>query len=125
MLTYVRRRRAVRRAYRADCQAVRLAGFRLVGDRILDLSPRGALIAIDRVVVPGEELLLSFRAPRRLSMLSGTPWRPATPRGCPGARQRLLLPTSRAKVWPCRQRSHGQCEGRFESRPCWQASAWP
>lgn len=40
-------------------------GFRLIGDRILDLSPRGALIECDRPIVPGEELLLSFRAPNR------------------------------------------------------------
>lgn len=64
-LIRTRRRRALRRAFTSDCQAVRLQGFHLVGDRILDLSPRGALIACDRLVVPGEELLLSFRAPGR------------------------------------------------------------
>lgn len=64
-LTRTLRRRTLRRAFTADCQAVRLQGFHLVGDRILDLSPRGALIACDRPVVPGEELLLSFRSPRR------------------------------------------------------------
>jgi hypothetical protein len=64
-LVRTRRRRTLRRAFTTDCQAVRLEGFRLVGHRIIDLSPRGALIECDRVVVPGEELMLSFRAPKR------------------------------------------------------------
>ena len=64
-LVRTRLRRTLRRAFTADCQAVRVEGFHLVGDRILDLSPRGALIACDRPVAPGEELILSFRSPRR------------------------------------------------------------
>ncbi len=58
-----RRRRSLRRSYRTRCQAVRLDGFRQVGDRILDLSHRGALIACNRIVFPGDELVVSFRAP--------------------------------------------------------------
>lgn len=59
-----RRRRTLRRDFRTDCQAVQLDGFRLIGQRILDLSPRGALIHVDEAVTPGDELVLSFRAPR-------------------------------------------------------------
>lgn len=57
------RRRGVRRAFRSRCQAVRLDGFRLVGERIVDLSPSGALVACDEEVREGEEILLDFRAP--------------------------------------------------------------
>ncbi|RZO56802.1 MAG: PilZ domain-containing protein [Sandaracinaceae bacterium] len=57
------RRRSARRAYRSRCQAVRLEDFRLVGERILDLSPKGALVAFDDEVHVGEEILLDFRAP--------------------------------------------------------------
>lgn len=58
-----RRRRSLRRSYRTRCQAVRLDGFRQVGDRILDLSHRGALVACERIVFPGDELVMSFAAP--------------------------------------------------------------
>ncbi|MBW2461027.1 MAG: PilZ domain-containing protein [Deltaproteobacteria bacterium] len=57
-------RRSMRRAFRSNCQAVALDGFRLVGDRILDLSPRGLLLACDDEIVTGEELVVSFKAPR-------------------------------------------------------------
>lgn len=63
-LVPARRRRTLRRDFRTDCQAVRLDGFRLIGQRILDLSPRGALIHCTESVAPGDELVLSFRAPR-------------------------------------------------------------
>ena len=36
----------------------------MIGERILDLSPRGALLACDRRVHPGERVVVSFRAPR-------------------------------------------------------------
>lgn len=64
-LVHPRQRRTLRRAFSTDCQAVRLTGFRLVGERILDLSPRGALLACDDLVEPGDEVILSFRTPRR------------------------------------------------------------
>jgi hypothetical protein len=56
-------RRALRRAVRTSCQAVGLHDFDLVGERVLDLSPRGMLLASDRPMELGEELLVSFRAP--------------------------------------------------------------
>lgn len=56
-------RRAVRRAARTACHAVGMEGFRLLGERALDLSPRGMLVACDAPVQLGEEVLVSFRAP--------------------------------------------------------------
>lgn len=44
---------------------MRLDGFQLIGERILDLSPRGALIHCADAVAPGDELIVSFRAPNR------------------------------------------------------------
>ena len=35
----------------------------LVGERVLDLSPRGAMIACDEQMTVGEELMVSLRAP--------------------------------------------------------------
>jgi hypothetical protein len=58
-----RYRRAVRRAARTRCQAVATQGFRLLGERVLDLSPRGMLVACDESVSLGEQVIVSFRAP--------------------------------------------------------------
>lgn len=57
-------RLAVRRAVRLACQVVSEDAFRLVGRRALDLSPAGMLIESDADVRLGDELLVSFRAPR-------------------------------------------------------------
>lgn len=56
-------RRAVRRDVRTRCQAVGLSRFRLLGEQVLDLSPRGMLVACDTGVELGEDVLVSFRAP--------------------------------------------------------------
>lgn len=37
--------------------------FKLVGERVLDLSPRGMLLACDSEMELGQEILASFRAP--------------------------------------------------------------
>lgn len=37
--------------------------FRLVGERILDLSPKGMLLACDEEMKLGQEVLASFRSP--------------------------------------------------------------
>lgn len=58
-------RRAVRRAVRTTCQAVRADEFQLFGEQVLDLSPRGMLVRCDRVARLGEAVLVSFRAPGR------------------------------------------------------------
>jgi hypothetical protein len=58
----------MRRALRSRCLAVRLETLRHVGERLLDVSPRGALVACDAKVELGERLLVGFAAPR------GGPW---------------------------------------------------
>src|SRR5512143_802970 len=63
MLQTAVQRRAVRRAVRTRCQAVDTAAFELLGERVLDLSPRGMLIACPRPARVGDEVLVSFRAP--------------------------------------------------------------
>ena len=63
MLQTAVQRRAVRRAVQTRCQAVDLAGFHLLGERVFDLSPRGMLISCQRPTRVGDQLLLSFRAP--------------------------------------------------------------
>jgi hypothetical protein len=57
------RRRGARRTFRGRCRALRLADCELVGEQILDLSPRGALIACDAQVRVGDDLWIDFRAP--------------------------------------------------------------
>lgn len=54
------RRKIVRRAQRAKCSAVGVDGFRLLGDKILDISPYGLLVAADQEVFVGEEVIISF-----------------------------------------------------------------
>lgn len=56
-------RRAVRRATRTRCQAVTSADFELLGERVLDLSPRGMLVACDAPAALGEEVIVSFETP--------------------------------------------------------------
>ncbi len=56
-------RRTVRRACSTDCWAIRLDDCSLLGERILDLSPRGILLAGDAPVEPGDSVFISFRAP--------------------------------------------------------------
>jgi hypothetical protein len=63
-----RNRRAVRRAVRTRCQAVRSESFALVGERVLDLSPRGMLVACDGPAQPGDEIFVSFLAPGRQTL---------------------------------------------------------
>lgn len=49
--------------FRTRCQAVRMDDLTLVGDKVLDLSERGAMIACDEEMAVGQEVLMSFRAP--------------------------------------------------------------
>jgi hypothetical protein len=55
-------RRAVRRAVRTRCQAVS-SDFDLLGERALDVSPRGMLVACDVPVALGEQVIVSFELP--------------------------------------------------------------
>lgn len=99
-------RRSLRRAVRASCQAVSLDGFRLVGERILDLSPRGLLLACDDRVEVGEEMVVSFRAPRNgpyidveaevARLVEG--WRPEDPGYCAGLRFTSIAGSARGEL---------------------------
>jgi hypothetical protein len=56
-------RRAVRRAVLRPCVAVATDGYRLLGQRVLDLSPRGMLVTCGQQVEPGDEVFVTFQAP--------------------------------------------------------------
>src|SRR5688500_5313259 len=62
VLVSSRRRRTLRRDVSARCQAVELSAFRLVGERLLDLSPRGALLACDEAISLGVRIFVSFKS---------------------------------------------------------------
>ena len=51
----------MRRAVRIDCQVVRERDFKLVARRTVDLSTEGMLVASEVDVLPGEELIVSFK----------------------------------------------------------------
>ena len=57
------KRRAVRRAIYTPCVAVATDGFRLVGQHVLDLSPRGMLVTCRAEVKVGDEVMVSFLPP--------------------------------------------------------------
>lgn len=100
------RRHRPRHVFRTRCQAVREPSFSLVGERILDLSTQGALLACDAEVREGETILLSFRAPwlgpwldvsaRVSRVIEG--WREGDPGYCAGVRFIGLDPASRAEL---------------------------
>ena len=56
-------RRAMRRAVRTSCQVVGQSEFKLLGEQVIDLSPRGMLVACSRPARVGDDVLVSFRAP--------------------------------------------------------------
>jgi hypothetical protein len=60
----VKRRTTPRRMARVRCEAVSADGFVQVGGVLRDLSDTGLLLEADVVLAPGEELYLSFQAPR-------------------------------------------------------------
>lgn len=59
-------RREIRRhAVHLPCEAVRESGFRRIGGRILDLADDGCFVVTDTIALDlGEEVFLSFQAPR-------------------------------------------------------------
>ncbi len=59
-----RYRRTMRHLLRSRGQAVALDGFRLIGERILDCSAEGVLLACDDGVTLGESVIISFPVPR-------------------------------------------------------------
>jgi hypothetical protein len=58
--------RAPRHTIRITAQVIRESDFRLVADRVVDLSPGGALVMPADPVLTGERLLVSFQLPRSL-----------------------------------------------------------
>jgi hypothetical protein len=58
-------RRAVRRAFRTRCTAVATREFTFLGERVLDLSPRGMLLACEAPAQVGDDVIVTFRAPGR------------------------------------------------------------
>jgi len=65
-LTSLPQRREIRRhAVYLPCEAVRENGFRRIGGRMLDLSDEGCFVATETIDLDlGEEVFLSFQAPR-------------------------------------------------------------
>jgi len=63
MLRAIVQRRAVRRAVQTRCHAVNMSDFRLLAERVLDLSTRGMLVACDAPACVGDRVLVSFQAP--------------------------------------------------------------
>jgi hypothetical protein len=55
-------RREIRHALRLGCRVVEPRQFSLVADRMVDLSPEGALVRSDAGLEIGEEVVISFRA---------------------------------------------------------------
>jgi hypothetical protein len=58
----VNRRREIRRLVRLACRVRRMDNWRLVGDRTIDLSPQGMLVASDERVHEGMDVVVSFQA---------------------------------------------------------------
>jgi hypothetical protein len=57
------RRRSSRRSVNLACQVVRERDFRLIADRILNLSETGLLVSPADPVLTGERLIVSFQIP--------------------------------------------------------------
>lgn len=57
-------RHASRHSVKIECQVVRERDFRLVADRVLNLSSSGALVGPADPALTGERILVSFRIPR-------------------------------------------------------------
>lgn len=53
-----------RHTVKIDCQVVRERDFRLLADRVVDLSATGALVGPADPALTGERILVSFRIPR-------------------------------------------------------------
>jgi len=87
-------RRILRRAVHTSCQAVQADEFRLLGNKVLDLSPFGMMVAADDGAKVGDEVFVSFQAPgsgdwfdaeaKVARVIEG--WRPGDPGYCLGLR---------------------------------------
>ena len=65
LMPLAQRREIRRHAVYLPCEAVRENGFRRIGGKLLDLSDEGAFVTTDTIDLDlGEEVFLSFQAPR-------------------------------------------------------------
>jgi hypothetical protein len=69
LIREARQRRNLRRSVDLHCQAVAEEGFRLIGHRMLDLSPEGALVQTVGEADVGEGVVLTFPAPGGFSWI--------------------------------------------------------
>ncbi len=100
------RRSGARRRVSLPCRAVHWGRFDVVGERLLDLSPRGALLACDAHVRAGDEVMLAFRMPwlgpwivvvaEVARVIEG--WRDGDPGYCAGLRFVDLDPIERVEL---------------------------
>jgi|GEM_PF-1588788 len=66
----LKRRTSPRRLARVHCEAVAAEGFNQVGGTLRDFSEEGMLLQASTPLALGEELYLSFRAPRTTQWVS-------------------------------------------------------
>jgi hypothetical protein len=58
-----KRRSSARRHFRPHCRAIDWRDFSLIGERLIDVSAEGCVLACDVGVEIGDELLVTFRMP--------------------------------------------------------------
>jgi hypothetical protein len=100
------RRGSARRHFRPHCRAVHWGRFELIGERLLEVSTEGCLLACDAHVRIGDELLVTFRMPwlgpqvlvvaEVVRVIEG--WRGGDPGYCAGLRFVDLDPDDRAEL---------------------------
>ena len=106
-LLRARRRRAIRRRFGTRCSAVHWDRLDVVGERLIDLSTEGALLACDGRVSVGDAVLISFRLPwLGPSVVANATvtrvvygWRKSDPGYCAGLRFDDLARDDRAELF--------------------------
>ena len=70
------RRKIVRRAVRGKCRclAIRTHDFCLIGERVLDVSPFGMMIACNEQAVVGEEVVVAFEVDGDVNQHGDSKW---------------------------------------------------
>ncbi len=61
MRRYLTRRRVLRLALRGRCEAGALDGFRRLGERVLDVSPHGMMLAANDAEQVGDAVIVTFQ----------------------------------------------------------------
>ncbi|HSU39926.1 MAG TPA: PilZ domain-containing protein [Polyangiaceae bacterium] len=73
-LTPPSHQRMPRRLLRQRCQVVRERDFKLIADRVVDVSASGALVMPADPVLTGERVILSFQLPHSLYWVDAEAW---------------------------------------------------